>query len=160
MITIRPVRKQDKKQFYILADEFLSVVAKHDPAFVSHRKAKSDHRRYLASYFTSKNKLILVAVDRASIVGFCTVRVDGMPGYFKHARRVVIESLYIDQKYRNRGLGKKLLNKAIEWARKQNTDFIEIETWASNQDARRLYQRTQFKTRFIGLSQKILWEKH
>ncbi len=60
------------------------------------------------------------------------------------------KTLYIDkigvlEKYRGKGLGKKLINHAFNIATQEDIQFVELEVTAKNQNAISLYEKIGFK---------------
>jgi ribosomal protein S18 acetylase RimI-like enzyme len=70
------------------------------------------------------------------VVGWCDIERHGREG-FRHAGRLGIGML---AEARGRGLGRRLMTEAIEAARRQGMERIELEVFASNTRAIALYQ--------------------
>lgn len=56
-----------------------------------------------------------------------------------------IERIYVDDEYQGRGLGAKLLEKAIERARHFGVRYIWLGVWEKNPGAQRFYERHGFQ---------------
>jgi len=56
-----------------------------------------------------------------------------------------IEDLVVDAKYRKRGVGRRLITQAVEWAKAKNLPGILLETQNNNVGACRLYERCGFR---------------
>lgn len=57
-------------------------------------------------------------------------------------RRVwLLNDLYVDTKYRRKGVAEALLDSAFEYAKKTGARHIMLETAMDNQDAQKLYQK-------------------
>jgi RimJ/RimL family protein N-acetyltransferase len=83
----------------------------------------------------------LVAVDAAgAVVGWCDVERYGREG-FTHGGRLGIGML---EAVRGRGVGRRLMAAAIEAARKQGMERIELEVFVSNTRAIALYESLGF----------------
>jgi len=84
----------------------------------------------------------LVAVDAAGeVVGWCDVVRDGRPGY-GHGGRLGMGLL---PAHRGQGLGRRLLEAALEEARARGMERVELEVYASNERAMRLYETAGFE---------------
>lgn len=55
-----------------------------------------------------------------------------------------IDELTVDTEFRGRGVGKALLERAIEWSRKQNYPGLMLETQTNNVPACKLYEKFGF----------------
>jgi ribosomal-protein-alanine N-acetyltransferase len=71
------------------------------------------------------------------IVGYLLVRIIGQKAH--------IIALATDEKYRNNGIGTRLLDNAFEVARNRGTNGIWLEVRASNLEAQRFYIRRGFE---------------
>jgi len=63
----------------------------------------------------------------------------------KKFSKLQIDSLFIKQKFRNKGIGKKLLNKAKQIAQKQKCKFIRLFVEKMNPRGIKFYQRNKFQ---------------
>ena len=66
-----------------------------------------------------------------------------------------VSSARVDEKYRNRGVGSKLIDYAIAFFKEKGQTFVSINTLASNENAFHLYQKKGFRKEFVRLT-KIL----
>jgi ribosomal protein S18 acetylase RimI-like enzyme len=83
----------------------------------------------------------LVAVtDIGEVVGWCDIERQQLEG-FRHVGRLGMGLL---PKYRRQGLGRRLVTAAIGAARKAGMERIELEVFASNTGAIRLYEQLGF----------------
>jgi RimJ/RimL family protein N-acetyltransferase len=83
----------------------------------------------------------LVAVDAADVVvGWCDIQRRGQEG-FQHVGKLGVGML---PEARGTGLGRRLMQAAIEAARRQGMERIELEVFASNTRAIALYERIGF----------------
>lgn len=57
----------------------------------------------------------------------------------------ILTSVAIKEKYRNKGIAKKLMNSFIDEAKKRNIAFINLEVRASNEPAIDLYEKYGFE---------------
>jgi RimJ/RimL family protein N-acetyltransferase len=83
----------------------------------------------------------LVVIERSTIVGWCDVGRREREG-FRHAAEL---GMGLRAKVRGRGLGSRLLKKAIALSRRRGLEKLELQVYASNVPARRLYQKFGFE---------------
>ena len=57
----------------------------------------------------------------------------------------ILNDLYVDANYRKQGIGKKLIEAAIHFAKEQGATFIQLETMPDNITAQRLYEAIGFE---------------
>ena len=77
-------------------------------------------------------------VDQEKVIG--TVALKKVDDY-----TVELKAMYLDRNYRGKGLGIKLIDKAVDEARCLGYKCIVLDSMSSYKDALRLYEKTGFK---------------
>lgn len=90
----------------------------------------------------------VVAVDGNNVVGACDVRTRDLRG-FAHVGQL---GMYVRKAWRGQGIGKKLLEACLSTAKEAGLEKIELEVFADNIPAIRLYESTGFRRE--GLKQR------
>jgi RimJ/RimL family protein N-acetyltransferase len=83
---------------------------------------------------------VFVAEDGGEIVGRLSVARDQHPA----SRHVADLGLMVAQSHRRRGIGTKLLDAAVEWARESDVRKLELHVFPWNTGAIALYERFGF----------------
>jgi len=104
------------------------------------RPAKPE-RRYLRSVRRSPNAAVFLAQDGDEIVGRLSVARDPHPASF----HVASLGLMVAKTHRRRGIGRALLERAVEWAREAGVAKLELYVFPHNQAAIALYERFGFE---------------
>jgi diamine N-acetyltransferase len=60
-------------------------------------------------------------------------------------RRAHVETLIVNARQRRRGIGRRLLVTAAEWAKARAATEMILTTWAGNSDADAFYQRLGYR---------------
>lgn len=95
---------------------------------------------FVSSYCDPPNSVLLVAEDDARVVGLV-----GLLGRaLEQEAHVGSVGLSVDRDYRGRGIGTLLLERLLEWAPAHGVTRVEIEAFANNPRALRLYERVGF----------------
>jgi len=81
---------------------------------------------------------IFIAEFQNKIVGYITTRLD------REAGKGRIPNLAVDAQMRGRGLGRQLIDRAIEYFRTEGLAYAVIETMAQNEIGQRLYPSCGF----------------
>lgn len=129
----------------MLAADFLGATRERDenPLPESYVKAFDEIR-------TDKNNELIVAEIDGEIVG--TLQITFTPSIsFQGGKRATVESVRVDEKYRGRGIGKELMNWAIERARLENCVVMQLTTNSERRDAHRFYKNLGFKASHLGM---------
>jgi GNAT superfamily N-acetyltransferase len=98
-------------------------------------RAEAALRHAILSYQST----VFVAVAPIGLVGFATVYLDIESVRF--GRRAWVEDLAVHPEFRSRGIGKRLLTAAKEWARTQGATHLGLESSEARADAHRFYER-------------------
>jgi putative acetyltransferase len=100
----------------------------------------SDERRYLRAIRRYPNAAVFVAEDEGRIVGRLSIARDQHPA----SHHVADLGLMVAMSYRRQGIGTKLLEAAIEWARHSDVCKLELHVFPHNEAAIRLYENFGF----------------
>jgi GNAT superfamily N-acetyltransferase len=102
----------------------------------------------LARVSASESSTVIVAREGERVVGVCTVYLDIESVRF--GRRAWVEDLMVDSERRSRGVGKRLLDAAKNWARERGASHLELDSGEARVDAHRFYEREGAATRSIS----------
>ena len=88
--------------------------------------------------------------DKANIVGFCKVSKNNNSSDIKIQKE--IDGMFIIKEFQGKGLGKKLMQKAIEWL--GNDEEIKLEVVSYNTNAINFYKKFGFQETTLPVSKK------
>ena len=77
-------------------------------------------------------------VDQEKVIG--TVALKKVDDY-----TVELKAMYLDRDYRGKGLGRRLMDKAVDEAKRLGFKSIVLDSMSQYKDALRLYEKTGFK---------------
>lgn len=97
--------------------------------------------------------LNLIAEQAGDVVGLISVVC--YQTWFHPGGTALINELIVDELARNQGIGKRLIDAAIEEARKRGMDEIEVGTEGDNLGAQRFYQRCGFDQSYVLLGMEF-----
>jgi RimJ/RimL family protein N-acetyltransferase len=100
----------------------------------------SDERRYLRAIRRYPNAAVFVAEDDGAIVGRLSIARDQHPA----SRHVADLGLMVAISHRRRGIGTRLLEAALEWARESDVRKLELHVFPHNDAAIKLYEKFGF----------------
>jgi len=99
----------------------------------------------------SSKILFEYAVDRTNdkAIGYCISTIN------KHDHKTgEIDSLYVEKKYRNHGIGKQFMENAIHWLIEQETEVQKLAVGAGNEQVINFYKQFDFFPLHIILQKK------
>lgn len=84
---------------------------------------------------------LFIAQENDAIIGLCIVYINDLM-----SRQAYVTYLYVDENFRNKSIGKTLLQTAIEFSCNHKFDTIALEVRKDNSNAIRLYSKLGFIT--------------
>jgi GNAT superfamily N-acetyltransferase len=130
---------------HLLADDDLGSLRERDeePLPSSYYKAFEQINR-------DPNHQLIVAESNGRVIG--TLHLMFLPSIsFQGGLRAQVESVRVDKKCRNMGIGQAMMKFAIERAREHGAHVIQLTTHLSRKDAHRFYERLEFNGSHLGM---------
>lgn len=152
------IRKAEKKDTAILKN-LLWESLKEEWKFNSDIDLKSGKiflNKNLRMLFKNKKEHTkFLAEENGKIVGFIGGNIEKKNKFYKTRRIGAIYDLFVEEKYRGKGIGTKLIKKFILWLKANKIKLIELDVSPKNKTAIKLYERLGFKESSIQLRKKI-----
>ena len=136
-VLIRPISRDDIDGFHSCLD---SVARERKYLGLTQAPPLEETRRWLVADM-ERNVIRLIAIDGSQIVGWCDIESRRWEG-FTHSGRLGMGVL---KQYRGQGIGRALLNQALLEARNRSLERVELDVYASNLAAMRLYENFKFQ---------------
>jgi RimJ/RimL family protein N-acetyltransferase len=138
--TIRPAHPRDAAELVALAEE---VAAEPGGWLISDGGWRTvlDERRYLRALRRYRDAAVFVAEAEDGLVGRLSLGRDPHPA----SRHVADLGLMVAASHRRRGIGRALLDRAIEWAREVGVRKLELHVFPHNEAALALYESVGFE---------------
>lgn len=129
----------------LLADDFLGAQRERFET-----PLPESYVRAFEEIAADKNNELVVAEAGGETVG--TLQITFTPSIsFQGGKRATIEAVRVDEKYRGRGVGKRLILWAIERAKIENCFVLQLTTNSERKDAHRFYENLGFKGSHLGM---------
>jgi RimJ/RimL family protein N-acetyltransferase len=101
----------------------------------------ADERRYLRAIRRSPHATVLVAEGEEGIVGRLSIARDSHPA----SSHVADLGLMVAAGQRRQGIGRALLEEAVDWARQNEIEKLELHVFPHNEPAIKLYEQFGFE---------------
>lgn len=98
-----------------------------------------DSEEYIKNYLARNPFTSFVAVDDNKIVGAIMAGHDGYRGFIHHTA--------VSEKYRNRGIGKKLVDRALSAIKSEGVNKVVLVVYEDNGNGNSFWEKMGFTTR-------------
>ncbi len=155
---IRPANADDVEQVLPLVARICAFHEKRDPqryAFVPN--VQEMYRGWLTRRAADDQSVFLVAERPASageparIVGFLVAQTERDLSIYRTGQIGFIHDLWVDEDYRNEGLGRRLAMQAIEQFKQIGVEQIRMDVLADNAPALGLFQACGFRVSTVQM---------
>jgi len=150
---IRKATIKDFEKFKQIRTEFFLLEASTDtrlnPDAVKHGLPIS-----IGKSIRSKNEINLIAEINGEIIGYASSEIIKNQSWVKYKRQGHLYNLYVKPRYQRKGIGKKLLEKSLEWFKQRSVKDIKILCYVKNTLAQKLYKKYGF-TDYMKVLNKI-----
>jgi GNAT superfamily N-acetyltransferase len=100
------------------------------------------------------NNELIVAEIEGEVIG--TLQLTYTPSIsFQGGKRCTVESVRVDERYRGQGIGREMMQWAIERAKEKGCASIQLTTNNDRVDAHRFYESLGFSKSHIGMKLKF-----
>ena len=143
--TIRAGRKDDAVEAARLWMRSAEEHTAHDRVYETAPGAEKTMRRFLADVANSGYSFLFVAAAGDRTVGFISGELrQGSPTF--HPRTwASVDDVFVEPEYRNRGMGRALLQSVRDWAQERGADGISLQVAAANARGRKFYEDLGFR---------------
>lgn len=156
------IREPKKNEIHILADlscELLMFNRQHDPKEHDLQVILEARRKRVFTYWeqASPNQLFLLAMVDEEPAGFIRAQImeTDLATDVIEPFKGSIDEVFVRDPYRSLGLGKKLMDEAIQWMKRRNVNFVTLEMYAWNNGAYKFYEKEKFQICDIIWGKKI-----
>ena len=116
-----------------------------DSYFSRNKQGHINFKEYLESCIDNQDYIIQVALNGDQVIGHIIAQKMERPPVFERIRYCVITDIVVVKEFQGKGLGQKLLNGIIDWARKNDLNRIELEVVPINKQAYSFYKQNGFR---------------
>ncbi|MFT6559212.1 GNAT family N-acetyltransferase [Sneathiella sp.] len=143
---IRQATEEDILQIvYLLADDQLGAIREQAenplPDFYMNAFSQMQQQMGNEQYVVESDGKVIGCMQLTKIAGLSR----------KGMSRLQIEAVRIDKSIRSSGLGRKMMEFAIEHAKTTNCELVQLTTDLTRQDAHRFYENLGFKASHVGM---------
>ncbi len=142
-VTIRMAELDDLDALLSLADELALSDLPYDKQ-VQLDWAHSDKGiEYFKQKIEEKEAVCLVALHNNKLIGYATGGIKNIPSY-RLIKVAELENILVSHNFRNKGIGKLLVQTFLDWATEQGADKASVSVFSSNVEGISFYIREGF----------------
>lgn len=105
----------------------------------------SESTNYFKKSIEDNSACTLVAISGEKIVGYLIGWTLSSANWRLVGKRAEIENMFISKKFRNKGIGSKLVDEFLVWAKKNDIKNISVSALSKNKNAINFYKQVGFK---------------
>ena len=113
------------------------------------------YANYLGTQLTEKRVIVLVAVREGAVVGYVYAGLEGMDYMALRGPAGAIYDVVVDPAARRQGVGKLLLDAAVERLKEMGAPQVVLSTAAKNEEAQRLFAKEGFRATMIEMTKGL-----
>ncbi len=152
---IRPATVDDFEEIFALSRSLSDMHIKSRPDIF--KAAPEQTKKEFKNALKKNEYFITVIEDGGKIIGFAKwmLYVTKNNEVLFDLTSAMIYELIISDDCRHKGLGKKLFDKVVEFAKEKGANVIELDVWSFNENARKFYDSLGMTTQRTRLEKKI-----
>lgn len=144
------VEKYEEEEPY----ELLEFARRNFIEAYAHLNTAENMEAYVSQTFTPEaffqhyhhpHSTCFIARSGKEIVGYFKVNIDAAQTEPNHPDSCEIERIYVDTRFKGRGIGKKLFYAAVDYGKQLKRHYLWLGVWEENHDAIRFYQKIGMK---------------
>ena len=138
------IKKVETKEEAIRCNQLLTKLINDEKKYNQNINSDFVVSNWFENIYNDKNKAIFISIEEQKIVGYIYVKISNSGDETTQNKEGLIDGLYIEKEYRNRGIATALVEEAKVWAKEQNIKFLYLEVINQNTDAINLYMKQGF----------------
>ncbi|HSP17228.1 MAG TPA: GNAT family N-acetyltransferase [Thermoanaerobaculia bacterium] len=118
--------------------------------------SESGYASFLGSVLDSPDDCVFVAEQDGAIAGYVYAALEPLSWKELRGPAGFIHDVAVAEEARNSGIGKKLMQVAIDWLRERGAPRVILWTAAPNDTARSLFRRLGFRETMLEMTMELL----
>ena len=115
-----------------------------EPVFRMRRDADGELRELLLGLQQDSDAAIFVYDEAGDLPGMCIVRLDRSPPIMEELERAEITDLGVREQARRRGIGRLLVERALQWVRESGVERVEVQVAVANREGQAFWRALGF----------------
>ena len=116
-----------------------------DSYFMLNDQADVCHRAYMGELLKDDTRRVFVANDGPNLLGYLMAEINSYPPIYEHTQYGHISALSVTASARRRGIGRQLLEAALDWFREQGLKRVECGVAVENSVSQGFWKDAGFR---------------
>jgi ribosomal protein S18 acetylase RimI-like enzyme len=155
------IRKAAENDFASIIEMPVKLAAhlekKYDPTIKEDWFLGNDAKEFYFEFLSNKQKCFFVAEEENKIIGFVVGELVDKTYYWYRKINCFasLDEIFVDEAYRSKGVGTKLMTQFKNWCKEQGADRISVEVSTANIPAALFYQKHAFKDQYLIMETEL-----
>lgn len=136
-------------------NEFLKELVKDEKRFNDNIDDNAQINNYYENFYKIENNKLFIAKENENIIGYIFIKITNPKQNAEIYKEALIDALYVEKEYRNKGVATQLINKAKEFSKEKDAKKISINVIKDNENALNLYHKLGFEEFSFRLKQNL-----
>jgi ribosomal protein S18 acetylase RimI-like enzyme len=111
--------------------------------------------KYFTNRISKYDGCVLIAIVDSQVVGYLCGGIAKAHAYREVPTYAEMENTFVLEKYRSRGIGKRLADEFFKWCKNKGVGKVRVEAYAKNERAVGFYRKNQFKEFTLSLEKDL-----
>lgn len=153
MVNIRFARKDEIEDLQNLNDEVFIDNHKYDSDLDMNWAKSEKGKKYFTELLNNPTSCCLIAEEHGQKVGYIAAALK--PISYRKSKYIEIENMGVIPEYRSKGIGTKLIEECLKWAKSKGFQKAYVNSYFGNTRAILFYKRSGFSEIDISLEKSI-----
>jgi len=142
------IREATQADLPDIVDLWKSIMDFHRDLDSFFARSQNGHRNFLnwvTKEMGSDNSELFIAEAEGKIMGYIKIQISDYPPVFEKEKYGMISDAIVNEKYRRKGIGEALFNRAMVWFKEKNIDRVELRVANINPVAQGFWKKMGFR---------------
>lgn len=112
-------------------------------------------KKYFKNRIVNKDGFMEIAESNGRTVAYLCGGISARMFYREKARYAELENMFIEERFRRKGIGTKLTRDFVDWCKKKKVKYVAVTASNKNRQGLRFYRDVGFKDYNVTLEMKI-----
>lgn len=138
------IQKVNSREDTIECNELLTKLIINEATYDKNLRTDYKVKEYFENIYENKNNALFIAKEENNIAGYAYCKIITSENGPQIYNIVLLDGLYINEKYRKQGIATKLIEECKKWAVNIGAKIFEVNVLAENEKAIELYRKVGF----------------